>query len=225
MRFHSPSASSAGSLGLRRPQRGFTLVEILVSISIVAALMASALLLVPKGMEMSRRSQCASNLADLGALYQLQRMEQPGRSRYDGAAVLLALRAESGAVRFGDEDKFLCPGDPQAVFPRSDPERQRWSDVDLGNVPDGLCSYAARDFSGHPFGARGRRKEVLATDRQGDDGRTPHHDGGLNVLYDDGAVKFLRRADLGLESSDPIVVGAASEHPELGSVAVRVGVD
>ena len=62
-------------------------------------------------------------------------------------------------------------------------------------------------------------------DRQGDDGRTPHHDGGLNVLYADGAVKFLRRAELGLAGDAPIVVGRASEHPVLSTVVVRTSDD
>jgi len=212
---------------LRRRSGGFTLIEILVAISIVAALSASALLLVPIGQEMSRRSQCASNLLDLGALYQLEKMEHPGRSRHSGSAAMLAMRTESRRVKFGDEEKFLCPGDPHVVFPRTDTDRERWDDVDLANVPDGLCSYAGRDFSRHPFGsgARGPRKEVLAMDRQGDDGRTPHHDGGLNVLYEDGAVRFLRRPDLGIDAGDAIVVGSASEHPVLSTVAVRTGDD
>ena len=207
----------------RRARRGYTLVEILVAISIVAAISASAMLLIPMGQEMSRRSQCQRNLTDLGALYQLETFDQPGRSRYSGAGVLLAMRVESGRVKFGDEEKFLCPGDPNIVFPTTDGDRERWDDVDLHDVPDGLTSYAVRDFSRHAKGPgqRGVRKEVLAVDRQGDDGRTPHHDGGVNVLYADGAVKFLRRPELGLSADEPIVVGRASVHPVLSTVTVR----
>jgi prepilin-type N-terminal cleavage/methylation domain-containing protein len=205
--------------------RGFSLIEILVAISIIAALAASTMLLIPVGQEMSRRTQCSRNLGDLGALLQLEKLERPGRGPHEGTARLLALRVETGRVRFGDEEKLLCPGDPHVIFPRTDLDRERWDDIDLANVPDGLCSYAVRDRARHPAGpgSRGPRKQVVAMDRQGDDGRTPHHDGGVNVLYDDGAVKFLRRAELGLDPEAPIIVGRASDHPVLSTVSVRPG--
>ena len=75
---------------------------------------------------LASRSQCASNLADLGALYQLEKLEHPGRSRHSGSAALLVMRSESGKVKFGDEEKFLCPGDPHVVFPRGRINSSAW---------------------------------------------------------------------------------------------------
>jgi prepilin-type processing-associated H-X9-DG protein len=47
-------------------------------------------------------------------------------------------------------------------------------------------------------------------DCQGDDGRTGHHKGGVNVLYEDGSVRFMDREALSLQPDDPVVVGPES---------------
>ena len=71
-----------------------------------------------------------------------------------------------------------------------------------------------RDFANHPV-AVDDDGAWLMCDRQGADGASPHHEGGLNVLLSDGSVTFMDRAALGLGPDDPIVVGPASTHPEL----------
>jgi prepilin-type N-terminal cleavage/methylation domain-containing protein len=191
-------------------ERGFTLIEILVSMTILAALASAALILVPVAQERSRRAVCAQNLRDLGGAYQLWQMESPGAAPHPGSAVFLEWRKERRMIRFGEEDKLLCPGDPSALYPQTDSDRARWDDVDLASPDPSLCSYAARDTRRHPIGGGVRR--IIACDRQGADGRTPHHDGGLNVLYDDGAVVFVTRRQLGLDDPDaPLRVGPESE--------------
>jgi prepilin-type N-terminal cleavage/methylation domain-containing protein len=201
---------------MKRPS-GLTLIEILVSITIVAALASTALILIPIGMERSRRAVCAQNLADLGGAYQLWRMEQPGGARHAGSAIFLAWRKERRIVRCGDEEKLLCPGDPTAFFPRTDVERARWDEVDLDAPDPALCSYAVRDTTRHPLGGGMRR--IVACDRQGRDGTQPHHDGGLNVVYDSGAVVFLTHAMLGVEDPESTLrVGPESEVAALREV-------
>lgn len=197
--------------------RGFTLVEILVSITILAALAGTALTLVPIAQERARRAVCAQNLMDLGGAYQTWRLESPGRAPVAGSAVFLAWRKERRFVRFGEEEKLLCPGDPAALFPAHDADRARWDDVDLGAPDPGLCSYAARDTTRHPLG--GGARQIIACDRQGADGTRPHHDGGLNVLYDSGAVVFLTPAMLGVDvAGAPLRVGPDSDVPALSEV-------
>lgn len=190
--------------------RGFTLIEILVSITILAALAGSALLLVPIAQERSRRAVCAQNLMDLGGAYQLWVMESPGATPHPGSAVFLEWRKERRLIRFGEEDKLLCPGDRSAAFPRTDSDRERWDDVNLDAPDPALCSYAARDTRRHPMG--GGKRRIIACDRQGADGQQPHHEGGLNVLYDSGAVVFVTRAMLGVDDPEtPLRVGPESE--------------
>jgi len=190
--------------------RGFSLIEILVAITILAALASTALIMVPIAQERSRRTVCAQNLMDLGGVYQLWSLESPGRAPHPGSAVFLRWRQERRFIRFGEESKLLCPGDPAAFFPQTDADRSRWDEVNLAAPDPSLCSYAARDTSRHPSGGGMRR--IIACDRQGADGQQPHHAGGLNVLYDSGAVVFVTHAMLGVDDPDTTLrVGPESE--------------
>ena len=196
---------------------GFTLVEILVSITIVAALAGTALLMVPIAQERARRSVCSKHLSELGGAWQIWRMENPGGVPETGSAVLLRWRQERRLIRFGEEETLLCPGDPSALFPQTDADRARWDEVDLSDPDASLCSYAFRDLRRHPLD--GGRRNVIACDRQGADGTLPHHDGGLMVLYDNGAVVFVTRAMLGIEDpATPLRVGPESEVATLREV-------
>ncbi len=198
---------------------GFSLIEILVALTIVAALASTALLLVPIGREKARRTVCQQNLADLGGVYQLATLEEPAAARARGTAQFLEWRRARRYVRFGEEEKLLCPGDPGARFPRTEDERAAWDAVAPGETPPGLCSYAGRDPRRAGADDQAGRREIVACDRQGDDGATPHHEGGLNVLYDSGAVVFVTREMLGLGPDDALRVGPDSPSPTLRALS------
>ena len=113
---------------------------------------------------------------------------------------------------------WTCPGDAAAYVEAPDV----YDVIDLTDAAaiEPLCSYAFRDLARYPIDADGTDPATgapawIACDRQGLDGRTPHHDGGLNVLLADGAVLFKTHADLGLAPDAPIVVGPDSPHPDL----------
>ena len=61
---------------MRRRESGFTLIEIMVVMAIIAGLMAAISLGIPVVQERSRRLTCAQNLSDMGKLYNLWRMEK-----------------------------------------------------------------------------------------------------------------------------------------------------
>lgn len=203
---------------MRRRQQGFTLIEILVVIAIIATLVAAVSVTVPLVQERNRRLGCQKNLKELGTLFSSYRMEKQGKPKYDGVSMLLYFRVMRNEVKKGQETLYFCPGD-QTMTPPTTPEQQaKYDDVNLDDPPTDLCSYSVRDFTNYPLKAETPDLEIIACDRQGADGRTQHHDGGLVVLYNDGSSKWMDREALGLSAEAPIVVGPGSEHDQLKKV-------
>ena len=75
-----------------------------------------------------------------------------------------------------------------------------------------------RDFHAYPIQRESDSVQIIACDRQGSDHRSMHHQGGLNILYDDSSVKFMERDMLGLTTESDIVVGPDAEVDDLGKV-------
>jgi prepilin-type N-terminal cleavage/methylation domain-containing protein len=203
---------------MRRRQQGFTLIEILVVIAIIATLVAAVSVTVPLVQERNRRLGCQRNLKELGTLFLTYQQEKQGKPRYDGASMFLYFRVSKSDVQKGQETVFTCPGD-QSVTPPTTPELQaKYDEIDLTNPPADVCSYAVRDFTNYPMSMDSKELEIIACDKQGNDGRTAHHQDGLVILYKDGSSKFMDRDSLGLSAEAPIVVGPGSEHDLLKKV-------
>ena len=160
------------------------------------------------------RDACLENLRMLSQLYLLGQMDRPGKPKYDGAALLLSWRKSKQFIQSGKEEVLRCPTDPD-MGPLDDLGRASYNDVNLAKIPTDLCSYAVRDFSNYPMPAERRGLEPFACCRCGANGRTMHHKGGLPVAFDDGTVKFITRAELGIADDAPIVVGPESTSPLL----------
>jgi prepilin-type N-terminal cleavage/methylation domain-containing protein len=194
----------------RASQRGFTLVEILVVITIIAALIGVVAAVIPQAQQANRRAQCANNLKNIGAML-VERSTAKGLGTRGGSAMLLQTYT-LGLVRRGDERVFICPGDVMIRGQNlDDPDfKKRFEKIDLNHVDALICSYAGRNRKVHPILPASNEKQAWACDCQGDNGRTGHHKGGLNVLYDDGSVVFLDHEALGLNPEEDIVVGAES---------------
>lgn len=206
---------------MRRSEKGFTLIEIMVVIAIIATLVAAVSLGIPLVQERSNRLQCARNLSDFGTLFTNWRLEKPGKPKYSGVALFLWFRKKRD-IREGEEEKLLCPGDQSVLFPADAEDRAKYNEVDLKNPPTDMCSYAVRDFNKYPLSQDSGKIQIIACDRQGNDGRTMHHKGGITVLYDSGSAKFLEKEALGVSmgDDDPIVVGPTTDHEMLKKVIV-----
>jgi prepilin-type N-terminal cleavage/methylation domain-containing protein len=202
---------------MRRGDHGFTLIEIMVVIAIIAGLVAAVSLGIPIVQERSRRLTCATNLSDLGKIYVTWKTENPNKPPYSGAALFLHWRKKREIPR-DKESVLICPGDQQVLSPDTDEIKDRYDNVDLTNPPNDLCSYAGRDFDTPPWKVDAGELQIIACDRQGTDGKTAHHKDGLNILYDDGSAKFMDREKLGLTNDAQIVVGPESENAKLKMV-------
>jgi prepilin-type N-terminal cleavage/methylation domain-containing protein len=203
---------------MRRKAAGFTLIEIMVVIAIIAGLIGTVAIIVPQMQEKQKRFTCQNNLSQLGGIFVAERTEKSGKPKYDGQALWLSWRANASKIREGQEGVLICPGDNGIAAADTQEAKDKYTNVDLKNPPTDLCSYAARDFSAYPLSNESKKVQIIGCDRNGPDGRVAHHKNGLNAVFDDGAARFVEREELGISGDDPIVVGPESSNEMLKQV-------
>jgi prepilin-type N-terminal cleavage/methylation domain-containing protein len=205
---------------MRRKTQGFTLIEIMVVITIIAGLVTAVAIMVPKMQETARQTNCLSNLNGLGQLYITKAMDKQSSSqKYSGVALWLSYRKTGqGGILRGQEKALMCPGDPSFRLPENEEDRKLWDNVDLDNPTDDLCSYAARDFKNHPISVESPEKEIIGCDRQGSNGRTPHHRGVIICTFNEGDAQKMTREELGIATDEDIVVGPEASSKMLQNV-------
>jgi hypothetical protein len=162
---------------------------------------------------LQRQEVCKSHLTRLVQRYR----EAVAQDRFDptlhGSAQIISWMSP---LSLGDERLLFCPDDPDRLMPKNAEERRpfRVAGADALRHAVGLGSYAVRDFEKFPV-APGDAAAWILCDRQGDDGRTPHHKDLLMVALSSGTVRLMTRKELKFDPGDDIVVGPTSPHAEL----------
>jgi hypothetical protein len=166
-------------------------------------------------------SSCPENLTALGQAYREWRRDHPGEEPRAGPGFWIGLRREH-RIPMGHEDVLICPADPVVIYPSSPDQRMRYDAVDPDDPHDflGMVSYAFRDTTRFPLAADPAPDPIIGACRCGSDGRTPHHGGGLYVLYASGRVTFLSWKDAGLTPFEDVLVGPGSPHDELSKLLI-----
>jgi prepilin-type N-terminal cleavage/methylation domain-containing protein len=208
---------------MRRTAQGFTLIEIMVVIAIIAGLVTTVAVVVPKMQEANRQLGCMNNLSQLGQIYLMQAQENRAKAqKYSGVALWLSYRKGSAQIQRGNERIFCCPGDPVVQIPETEDEKKKYDNVDLQNPPSDLCSYAARDFANFGLSAEAPDKQMIGCDRQGSNQRTAHHKGVIICVYEGGDAQKMERDALGINADAEIVIGPEAENPMLKTMAYIV---
>jgi prepilin-type N-terminal cleavage/methylation domain-containing protein len=208
---------------MRRTAQGFTLIEIMVVIAIIAGLVTTVAIVVPKMQESQRQLTCMNNLSQLGQVYLMQAQENRAKAqKYSGVSLWLSYRKNGTDIKRGDERVLICPGDQGVLLPETEEDKKKWDNVDLANPSADLCSYAARDFVNFPINIENKDKEMVGCDRQGANQRTPHHKGVIVCVYEAGDAQKMTREELGISSESDIVIGPEAENKSLKTMAYIV---
>ncbi|MBI4878255.1 MAG: type II secretion system protein [Planctomycetes bacterium] len=202
---------------------GFTLIEILVVVTIIGALLALAVPIIQTGLDKAHVTACASNLSQIGKNMMLwvQRNRGERWPQESGIRFLLLLHRD-GMITGKNSTVFLCPGQDDRNWTDEDPDEGSayadWDDLDPVTI-----SYAGRDAKNFPINKNKMDDEVIAADDN--DGRGNHRF-STNYLYADGTVRTfdakieVRERDIDLGDLDYLVVGPDSPFEPLKKLLI-----
>ena len=165
-----------------RKKVAFTRVELLAVIAIIGLLAGFLLPALQKARAMAHKTNCASNLNQLGTAYFV--FEQNNRGSFPAALTELYSGADSLYQKYLDSNPliFYCPSDPGKNPP---------SDITCaGANNDNSCEVSYFFTYGLAIGNI-EAKYPLACDNT-----LSNHTAGQNVIYGDGHVKYILQADL-----------------------------
>lgn len=188
-------------------KRGFTLVELLVVITIIAVLMGLLLPQLAQSKERANRIACAANLKSVGSMMELYYGDNENRYPFTGVT------SDSANKHFGlmfprwlrDERIFIC----KSASTRGYRVDNRIDDQPQGNtrvesLKQGENCYAYAFGLGGPATADSPIAcdqfyiPVAATEQWAKRGMGSNHsDSGANVLYSDGHVEFIKSTSQG----------------------------
>lgn len=174
---------------MKASQKGFTLIEILVVVTIIGVLAGLVVVLIPKGQFEAKKTECINNVRNIVNLITVG-----GKipKQWGGCNLILYL-IPNGDIEGDESLKLLfCPGDGEETF--EDVGAEAYASLQLdkkGEDYSHLTSYAGRDQANRECRAvAGSTKQVILVSDDSED----HHDSkGFVVGFTGGATKFRHK--------------------------------
>ena len=199
---------------LNGKQRGFTLIEILVVVTIIGVLAGLVVVLIPRGQFEAKKVDCINNIRNI-----VSSLELEGGNKYPkhtGPNLILYL-VNKGVLQGEEAIKLLfCPGDEKEDLKTAGGVKA-YDDVELKKKGEwgGLTSYAGRDQQDANCAARkgGSKPVVLVCD----DSEDHHEEKGLVVGLTGGSTQWRDKFDdyNEMRQDTPLVIGVGSSVEEL----------
>ena len=196
-----------------RKQSGFTLIEILVVVAIIATLAGLVALLIPKAQFEQNKIGCISNCSNLSKLLQLA--GKNNYPAYSGANLLLYFVKRNDIEGKDNLQVYFCPGDSNAWQRSGGLEAFKPSNIDLKKHEyDDLTSYAGRRQLDKQCTAKRGATGTFVLMADQDEG---HHDKrGIVVGLNGGRAVYRDKFDdYGMSKDQVLDIGEASSEDEL----------
>ena len=194
---------------------GFSLIEILVVITIIGLLMTIGFGPVQNALESGRVTKCKKNLQDIGqSLLIWKDQRNKGKWPKESGIRFLLKTWQTGMITGRNCETFLCPGtsDSNDGGPDGEPGS---SYKDWDNLDPNTISYAGRDVEAFPLKGTDTSTLVIASDDN--DGRANHRF-LTNILYADGSTGSF---DIKSDQATSILAG----YPDVEKNGLPIGPD
>jgi len=216
-----------------RAERGFSFIEIMVVMGIIAVLASMVVAVIPPIQEQARITQSRDNVGSLVKLMIARRTARVGAGwpPYNGKNFVLDVVA-SGQLDARNPQNLEILYSPGDVLYRLDlVESERWQDITRKALRNGLD---CRDFTSYGGRRNAERQCLLTPDQEkmgammlcDDDDGPLHHPAGIVVGYTHGGARFLEWDDLDMarpadaDHPEPFL-GDAASHPQLAKLLGR----
>ncbi len=181
-----------------RSRAGFTLVELLVVITIIAILAGLLSPIVADALRKAKRTECGNNLRSIGLAAQAYAGTNkiyPWAKPIGGGSNTISTEEEALAClqllymyNFVDDTKvYLCSSSPEASSPAEEIEELAERQKDFQLQPQN-CSYTWRS---RITTDNDSSTTVISADKRGPDADPPNHKDGLNTVTRMGVLQFF----------------------------------
>ncbi len=196
-------------------QRGFTLIEILVVVTIIGVLAGLVVVLIPKSQAEAAKLECINNLRNIAGSLQTGSGKYASKyPPYAGPNLALYLVKKGELQEEESLGILFCPGDnDESLDEAGGLAAYKGLDLDKQGEYDDLTSYAGRNQKDKACRAKkGAAKQVILFCDDGDD----HHPEGLCVAYTGGQARFRSKVDdWKLDHDTKVEIGEGSDIDEL----------